>query len=713
MVIKKNDLRKELIEKLNYLNDDEIKEIEKAIDYASLKHDGQLRKTGEDYIIHPLYVAIILTSIKADKDTIIASLLHDVLEDTETTKEELTNLFGEVVANLVDGVTKINNINVSTENEYLTNYYKKIIVGMSEDVRVIIIKLADRLHNMRTLYAIPVDRQKLKAKETLEILAPIAHRLGMHKIKSELEDLSLKYSKPDVYYDVVEKLNNTKIEREECVSKMMNEVSTLLKNNGIKHEIKGRAKSIYSIYKKLDKGRSFSDIYDLLAIRILVDKEQECYLALGLIHSKYKPVSKRFKDYIAMPKTNLYQTLHTTVFGLDGNLFEIQIRTYDMDHIAENGIASHWAYKEHKNAALEMQNITEQKLQFYKSIIELNEEKMTNEDFVNRVKDEVLNNNIYVYTPKGDVFELPIGSTPIDFAYKIHTQVGDKMTGAIVNNNMVNLSYELQNGDIVKILTNNNSKGPSREWLNVVKTTQAKSKIKAFFNKTTKDDYIEAGKNLLEKELRRKKIPSTSFFKPENLKQVFEQFKLESLEDLYLNIGNNKFSVKSVVKHEKEDKEDKKEIKVIPKILEGENDIIVGNTSNIQTHVANCCMPLPGDEIIGFITRGSGISIHRKNCLNINEIDDRIVSATWNSNTKNKYYSNIVIYTNTKDNKMIDIVQIASSMNISIESINMINKSCNNVYSVLVVVSSLGEVNKYLKEVRKVTNVVDAERIMQ
>ncbi len=713
MVIKKNDLRKELIEKLNYLNDDEIKEIEKAIDYASLKHDGQLRKTGEDYIIHPLYVAIILTSIKADKDTIIASLLHDVLEDTETTKEELTNLFGEVVANLVDGVTKINNINVSTENEYLTNYYKKIIVGMSEDVRVIIIKLADRLHNMRTLYAIPVDRQKLKAKETLEILAPIAHRLGMHKIKSELEDLSLKYSKPDVYYDVVEKLNNTKIEREECVSKMMNEVSTLLKNNGIKHEIKGRAKSIYSIYKKLDKGRSFSDIYDLLAIRILVDKEQECYLALGLIHSKYKPVSKRFKDYIAMPKTNLYQTLHTTVFGLDGNLFEIQIRTYDMDHIAENGIASHWAYKEHKNAALEMQNITEQKLQFYKSIIELNEEKMTNEDFVNRVKDEVLNNNIYVYTPKGDVFELPIGSTPIDFAYKIHTQVGDKMTGAIVNNNMVNLSYELQNGDIVKILTNNNSKGPSREWLNVVKTTQAKSKIKAFFNKTTKDDYIEAGKNLLEKELRRKKIPSTSFFKPENLKQVFEQFKLESLEDLYLNIGNNKFSVKSVVKHEKEDKEDKKEIKVTPKILEGENDIIVGNTSNIQTHVANCCMPLPGDEIIGFITRGSGISIHRKNCLNINEIDDRIVSATWNSNTKNKYYSNIVIYTNTKDNKMIDIVQIASSMNISIESINMINKSCNNVYSALVVVSSLDEVNKYLKEVRKVTNVVDAERIMQ
>lgn len=712
MVIKSSNLRKELIDKLNYLDKDEIEIIEKAIDYACSKHEGQYRKTGEEYIIHPLSVAIILTTIKADKDTIIASLLHDVLEDTPTPKEELENLFGKTVANLVDGVTKINSINVSTENEYLTNYYKKIIVGMSEDVRVIIIKLADRLHNMRTLYAIPVDRQKLKAKETLEILAPIAHRLGMHKIKSELEDLSLKYSKPDVYYDVVEKLNNTKIEREECVSKMMDEVSTLLKNNGIKHEIKGRAKSIYSIYKKLDKGRSFSDIYDLLAIRILVDKEQECYLALGLIHSKYKPVSKRFKDYIAMPKTNLYQTLHTTVFGLDGNLFEIQIRTYDMDEIAENGIASHWAYKEHKNAFLEMQNVTEQKLQFYKSIIELNEEKMTNEDFVNRVKDEVLNNNIYVYTPKGDVFELPNGSTPIDFAYRIHTQVGDKMTGAIVNNNMVNLSYELQNGDIVKILTNNNSKGPSREWLNIVKTTQAKSKIKAFFNKTTREDYIESGKNLLEKELRRKKISSTEFLKPDNIKEVLKSFKLNTIEDLYLNIGNNKFSVKSVVKNKNEESNDqKKEIKV--KVLDTDNDIVVGNTKNIQTHIANCCLPIPGDDIIGFITKGSGISIHRKNCLNINDMDDRVISANWNTKIKNKYYSDIVIYTNTKDNKIVDIVQTSASMNIQIESINLLNKSDKNIYSLEVVISSLDEMNKYLKELRKIQNVVEVERIMQ
>ena len=505
---------KNLREKLEkYLTKDELEDIDKAYAFAEKKHHGQYRKTGEPYIVHPLFVADILTSIKADRETIIAALLHDVVEDTETSKNDIKEQFGPSVAKLVDGVTKINNIHVSTDNEYLTTYYKKIIVGMSEDVRVIIIKLADRLHNMRTLYALDHEKQKKKAKETLEILTPIAHRLGMNKIKSELEELSLKYLKPEAYNDVVEKLNKKKVEREAYVKKMMDEVSELLTKNGIRHQIKGRAKSIYSIYRKLDKGRSFNDIYDLLAIRILVEEEQECYLALGLIHSKYKPIPKRFKDFIAMPKTNLYQSLHTTVIGLDGNIFEIQIRTYAMDEIAENGIASHWAYKENKNAATEMQNITEQKLQFYKSIIELQEDKLTNEDFVDTVKNEVLNNNIYVYTPKGDVIELPKGATPIDFAYKIHTQIGDKLTGAIVNNSMVPLSYELKNTDVIKVITNNNSKGPSREWINIAKTTSARNKIKNFFNRNTKEDYIAQGKDLLEKELRRKKIPIIDFMR--------------------------------------------------------------------------------------------------------------------------------------------------------------------------------------------------------
>lgn len=702
-----DDLKVKLEE---YLSNDEIKEIERAYLYAEKEHDGQYRKTGEPYIVHPLFVASILTTIRADKETIIAGLLHDTIEDTDASKSEIKDLFGETVANLVDGVTKINNINVSTENEHLTNYYKKIIVGMSEDVRVIIIKLADRLHNMRTLYALGHEKQKKKAKETLEILAPIAHRLGMHKIKSELEDLSLKYLKPEAYKDVVEKLNHTKFERELYVKKMMEDVSSLLRQNGIKHQIKGRAKSIYSIYKKLDKGRSFNDIYDLLAIRILVEKEQECYLALGLIHSKYKPISKRFKDFIAMPKTNLYQTLHTTVFGLEGNLFEIQIRTYDMDEIAENGIASHWAYKEKKNAAVEMQNVTEQKLQFYKSIIELKGDNLTSEDFIDKVKNEVLNNNIYVYTPKGDVIEMPIGSTPIDFAYRIHSQVGDKMTGAIVNNSMVNLSYELKNGDIIKIITNNNSKGPSREWLGICKTTGARNKIKGFFNRTSKDDYIEQGKDLLEKELRRRKIPINSFMDKENLDKIFKNFKLESIEDIYLNIGNNKYSAKQIVKTEKE-----KEVVVKKKavIKSSDSDILVGDNENIETHIANCCLPVPGDEIVGYITKANGISIHRKDCNNIEVFDDRILEASWNKIISSKYKSEIIIHTNVKESIILLIAQIASQLDINIENINLISKGDANVYSVTMQVQNLEVLNKCINNLSNAREISDVERIIK
>ena len=705
-VISYDDLKLKLDE---YLTKEEVKEIDKAYIYAKEKHKGQYRKTGEEYINHPLFVAYILTSINADKDTIISALLHDTIEDTEASKAEIKEMFGAVVAQLVDGVTKINNINVSTDNEYLTSYYKKIIVGMSEDVRVIIIKLADRLHNMRTLYALDHEKQKRKAKETLEILAPIAHRLGMNKIKSELEELSLKYLKPEAYRDVAEKLNKTKKEREECVKKMMDEVSALLKQNNIKHEIKGRAKSIYSIYKKLDKGRSFNDIYDLLAIRILVDKEQECYLALGLIHSKYKPVSKRFKDFIAMPKTNLYQTLHTTVFGLEGNLFEIQIRTYEMDEIAENGIASHWAYKEQKNAAVEMQNITEQKLQFYKSIIELKDDKLTSEDFVEKIKNEVLNNNIYVYTPKGDVIEMPKGATPIDFAYRVHSQVGDKMTGAIVNNNMVPLTYELQNADIIKIITNNNSKGPSREWLNIVKTTGAKNKIKSFFNRTTKEDYIAQGKDLLEKELRRRKIPQSEFMNQDNLDKVFKEFKLDSIEDIYLNIGNNKFSAKSIVKKESTQKISKKPVKT--EVKKGDNDVVVGETKNVATIIANCCLPVPGDEIVGYITKSNGIRIHRKDCSNIEFFDERKINATWNTNLDSKYNSELIIHTTSSENIIADIVQTAVSMSIVVENVNLINKSSNNVYSVAVLVKDLNDLNKFMTNLSKIKYVNDVERI--
>ena len=427
-------------------NTEELEEIKKAYLFANEKHKGQKRISGENYIIHPLNVAYILSDIHADSKTIEAALLHDTIEDCDVTKEELEEKFGQEVAKLVESITKINKLNFSGDTDAMIANQRKILVGLTEDVRVIILKLADRLHNMRTLWALSEKRQKANAKETLDIFTPIAHRLGINSIKSELEDLSLRYLKPDVYYQIVEKLNKTKVERDNYIVEMMESVSKILNDHGVKHEIKGRSKSIYSIYKKLDKGKSFNEIYDLLALRVFVDTEAECYQALGLIHSKFRPIPKRFKDYIAMPKTNMYQSLHTTVFGIDGQLFEIQIRTYEMDKVAENGIASHWSYKEGKS---NMQSEMEQKLQFFRVIMELKNEE-SEDQFVDSVKEDVLKDTIYVFTPMGDVIELPNGSTPIDFAYRVHSKVGDTTVGAIVNNNIVPLDYKLQDNDIVK-----------------------------------------------------------------------------------------------------------------------------------------------------------------------------------------------------------------------------------------------------------------------
>ena len=441
----------DLIEKVKTYNTNEkdIELINKAFDYAYKKHFGQKRISGDDYITHPLNVAMILTDINADATCLAAALLHDTIEDSDSTKEEVTKLFGRDVALLVDGVTKINRLHFSNAGEQMAANQRKILVGLSEDVRVIIIKLADRLHNMRTLYVMPEERQKKKARETLEILTPVADRLGINKIKSELEDLSLRYLKPDVYFDIVEKLNAKKTEMDADVNDMLKEVSSLLNGHNIRHEIFGRSKSIYSIYKKLSKGKKFNDIYDILALRVLVDTEQECYLALGLIHSKYKPVPNRFKDYIAMPKTNLYQSLHTTVFGVDGKLFEIQIRTFEMHKVAEYGIASHWSYKAHGSVKT-VRDSMEAKLQIFRSIMELNEESDTSEEFIHSIKQDVLtNDSIYVYTPKGDVIELPEGATPVDFAYKVHSEVGNTLVGAIVNENIVPLDYHLKTEEIL------------------------------------------------------------------------------------------------------------------------------------------------------------------------------------------------------------------------------------------------------------------------
>ena len=710
----KNHTIEELLEKIsNYMDQPEgLTRVKEAYEFAELKHRGQFRKSGEAYIVHPMEVAVILTTVYADIPTIIAGLLHDVLEDCDCDREEMEEKFGTEVTNLVYGVTKLGRINFSTENEYLIEYYKKIIVGMSEDVRVIIIKLADRLHNMRTLYALPEEKQKRIAKETMEILAPIAHHLGIHKIKSELEDLSLRYLKPNVFYDIAEKLNKTKLERDNTVNDMLTSVSNLLTEHHIKHEIKGRAKSIYSIYNKLDKGKKFSDIYDLLALRILVDTEQECYLALGLIHSKFRPIPKRFKDYVAMPKANMYQSLHTTVFGIDGYLFEIQIRTYEMDEVAENGIASHWAYKEHKDASQLLKNSTEQKLQFFKAIMELNNDKMSSEDFVNSVKNEVLNNNIYVFTPKGDVIELPKGSTPIDFAYKVHTKVGDSMVGSLVNNSIVPLDYELQNNDIVKINTNKNSPGPSKEWLNIAKATQTKNKIKAFFAKSEKEINIERGKDSLEKELRKRKIAFADLFNDENTEILLKELKVSSIEDIYFNIGINKFQPNTVINviFKKEEKEEKIK-KIVVKPVDA--DIIVAGIDKVKVNLANCCCPVPGDEIIGYITKGNGITVHRSICHNLAFLENRTVPVKWNKSVNKRYITTIIVYSNTMENHILDIIQRMSMFDVPTNRVNNIGHGDNATYEFDIYVRNTDQLEKVFQDLRKLPYVVRVERIIR
>lgn len=696
----------------SYIKEEDLDIIKEAYYYAEAKHDGQLRKSGEEYIVHPLSTAIILSEIYADKDTICAGLLHDVIEDCDTTKQDIAEHFGDEIASLVDGVTKISKIRFSTENEALIEYYKKIIVGMSEDVRVIIIKLADRLHNMRTLWALSLENQKKIAKETLEILTPIAHHLGIYKIKSELEDLSLRYLKPDVFYDIAEKLNNTKLERDQVVGDMLSTVQELLNAHNIPHQIKGRSKSIYSIYKKLGKGKKFSDIYDLLALRVLVDTEQECYSALGIIHSKYRPIPKRFKDYIAMPKPNGYQSLHTTVFGIDGYLFEIQIRTYSMDEVAENGIASHWAYKENKTLSEGVRTSTEAKLEFFKSIIELNDEKMSSEDFVNSVKNEILNNNIYVFTPKGDVFELPEGSTPIDFAYRIHTRVGETTTGALVNNNMVPLSYKLQSNDIVKIITNKNSPGPSKEWLNIVASTQAKNKIRAFFTKSEREHYIERGKEFLEKEMRKQKIVFSEFLTDENIDKIIKTLKLIDLEELYLSIGNGKYSASYII-----DIIEGKEQSTVEKpkhiIISSDNNVIVEGIDKVKVNLANCCNPIPNDEIIGYITKGNGISVHRKSCHNLEYLDNRMINVKWNDVITGKFLTSVVIYCDFNDKAMAEIIHKASLIGVNVDTIKTVNRTDVITYEVDLYVTGLEQLNKFISELLKLTYVSNVVRFMR
>lgn len=694
-------------------SDEDIELIKKAYLFASKAHAGQLRLTGDDYMLHPLNVALILTEIYADAQTLSAALLHDVINFANVTIEEIEKEFGPEMKALVDGISRINKLSLSADNEALVSYHKKILVGLSGDVRIIILKIADRLHNMRTLWAIPENKRKEKAKETLEILVPIAHRLGINHIKSELEDLSLKYWKPDVYNDILEKLSESRAELDKSVDKMMESVSKILDENNIPHEMKGRSKSVYSIYNKLQKGKTFNEIYDILALRYFVNTVSDCYLALGAIHAKYKPMPKRFKDYIARPKANGYQSLHTTVFGVDGKLFEIQIRTYEMDKVAEYGVASHWSYKEH---GINKVNDMELKLKSFRTVIELNEQQVEGEEFVNTVKNEVFNpTNIYVYTPKGDVFELPIGSTPIDFAYRVHTSVGHQMIGAIVNGNIVSLDYKLKDGDIVKINTNKNSKGPSQEWINICFTTSAKNKIKAFFSKIDKEKTTSDGKDMLIKTIRRKKLSINDIMDDKKIKIALDDLGLNSENELYYEIGIGKYNPTSVIKTILGEKEDEKRalekvLKYSSKKMEASGDIIVDGMDDLKVSFGGCCTPVKGDDVVGYISKGNGITIHRRNCHNICNLNERIINVHWNDNASKKYVTNVIIYTEKKDNLLLDIISKTTSMNVGVKSVNTISNTDYNAYDLDILVDDKETLDRYMNVIGQLPFVTSIER---
>ena len=692
--------------RLKTTNEISLNKIKEAYEYALKEHEGKKRLSGDDYITHPLHVANILIDLNVDDTTIIAAILHEVLNNGETaTKEILENKFGHDVAKIVDSVSKINKLELVDETESSAIYLRKVLVGLAEDPRVLYIKLADRLHNMRTNWAIKEEKQKDKAKETMAVLVPIAHRLGINSIKGELEDICLRILKPDVYQDILEKLNKTTMELNDNLLEMKDNLSHLLNENGINHQIKGRVKSVYSIYNKLNNGKKYSDIYDILALRIFVDKETDCYTVIGLIHSKYRPVPKRFKDYIANPKENMYQSLHTTVFGNDGEVYEVQVRTYEMDEIAEKGIASHWSYKE--KGSKKVQAIMEQKLEMFRNIIETNSDE-NDASFENAMNNDLLGELIYVFTPKGDVIELPKDATPVDFAYRIHSRVGDTTTGAIVNDTIVPLSYALQNNDIVKVITNNNAT-PNQDWLSFVKTQQAKTKIKSYFSKKDREEILEKGKNILEKEIRKKKLSINEILSDTNLNKVLKDLKMESIEDLYLSIGSLRYTAGYIINLTTDDKHNVddiliEKIKPVTIINNNKDDIIVDGNTNIMYSLAKCCKPVKGDNIIGFITKGEGVSVHKDNCINVKNNHDRLIKVEWNLNSESTYLSDINILVNNH-NFLMDLMSEATKEKIHISEMRNKETEDGILCSLTVKVKNKDELEHFKNQLAKFRNI--------
>ena len=711
----------------------DLSAIDKAYNFAKKSHGDQKRKSGEPYIIHPIHTALILADLELDKESIMAGLLHDVMEDTKVTREQMISEFGEEVTDLVDGVTKLTKLDYDADKvEKQAENLRKMFLAMAKDIRVILIKLADRLHNMRTLQYMTPEKQKEKSKETMEIYAPIADRLGISKIKIELDDLALRYLEPEKYKDLVDGVHLRLEHREEFMSQLIAEVAGYIENAGIKATIDGRVKHYFSIYKKMvNQHKTLDQIYDVFAIRIIVDTVMECYGALGVIHEKYTPVPGRFKDYIAMPKQNMYQSLHTTLIGPNGQPFEIQIRTMEMHKTAEYGIAAHWKYKE--NITGEGDN-EEQKISWLRQILEWQRDLSDNHEFLNLLKDDLnmFSENVYCFTPNGDLKSLPNGSTPIDFAYSIHSAVGNKMVGARVNGKMVNIDYKIQNGDQVEVVTSNNSNGPSMDWLKIVKSTQAKNKINQWFKLQNKEENIIKGKELIDKYCKSKGIVLQDILKPEYMEKVRLKYSYKDWNSLVASVGHGGLKEGQIVNKlvEEYNKTHRKEItdqdvlnstigeKAENKTHTSKSGIIVEGMDDVAVRFSKCCSPVPGDEIIGFVTRGRGVSIHRTDCINIINLPDfergRLIEASWAADEgkqDGKYMTEIVIYAHNRVGILTDLSKIFTEKNIDVNSINSrTSKSEIATISMSFAIQGTEELNSLISRIRQIDSIIDIER---
>ncbi|MDT2797359.1 RelA/SpoT family protein [Enterococcus cecorum] len=718
----------------DYMSEEETAFVQKALDYATKAHAQQFRKSGEPYIIHPIQVAGLLAELHMDPHTVATGFLHDVVEDTDVTLEDLERDFGKDVAMLVDGVTKLGKIKYKSHEEQLAENHRKMLIAMAKDLRVIMVKLADRLHNMRTLKHLREDKQRRIAQETLEIYAPLAHRLGISRIKWELEDRALRYINPSQYYRIVHLMQTKRDEREAYIAQAVEEIRLATEELEIYAEIYGRPKHIYSIYRKMvDKKKQFDEIYDLLAIRVIVDSIKDCYAVLGSIHTKWKPMPGRFKDYIAMPKANMYQSLHTTVIGPKGNPLEVQIRTHEMHEIAEFGVAAHWAYKQGKTDKVKPDSMTKQ-VGWFKEILELKDESYDASEFMEGVKGDIFSDKVYVFTPKGDVTELPQGSGPLDFAYSIHTDIGNKTVGAKINGKMVQLDYKLKNGDIVEILTSPNSFGPSRDWLKFVATSKAKNKIKRFFKVQDRDENIEKGREMVSRVIQDLGFVPKEILTKAKIQEAMSRFNYHSEEDLYAAVGFGEMSattfVNRLTEEERKQQQEERQKQEVEDLLTNpvkkepekmkvrhEGGIVIEGVNNLLIRLSRCCNPVPGDEIVGYITKGRGVSIHRADCPNVRhavDFENRMIEVEWEDTAvmNMEFDVDLEIHGFNRNGLLNDILQTVNSMTKQLSSVEArSNKEKTATIRLTLRIQNLNHLKSIVDKIKQIPDVYSVRRM--